>query len=106
MIGEVHYPTSHLHQAHLGNTAYIQRSGGYTDRADADQTYVVQANGAVIAGSSPWFRDSGTGIQPGDTIVVPMNVSGLNGVQLWTNISQIVYQLAISSASLKFMGIF
>ena len=54
--GEVQFPTSHLYESKLVLTDYLERSGGYTANADEDRTFVVKANGAVMAkGGNAWF---------------------------------------------------
>ena len=54
--GEVQFPTSHLHDEKLGLNDYLNRSGGYTQNADRDRTFVVKANGAVMTqGENAWF---------------------------------------------------
>ena len=46
--GEVQFPTSHLYNEKLDMNDYLNRSGGYTQNADKDRTFVVKANGAVM----------------------------------------------------------
>ena len=46
--GEVQFPTSHLHEANLDLDDYLKRSGGFTQNADKERTFVVKANGAVM----------------------------------------------------------
>ena len=53
--GEVQFPTSHLYESKLGLTDYLERSGGFTPNADEDRTFVVKANGAVMAKGNAWF---------------------------------------------------
>ena len=43
--GEVQFPTSHLYNEKLDMNDYLNRSGGYTQNADKDRTFVVKANG-------------------------------------------------------------
>jgi len=45
-------------------------------------------------------------ISPGDTIVVPLDVDRVRPITLWTNVSQIIYQLAIAAASAHAVGVF
>ncbi len=104
ILGEVFYPTSHLFSAEYSVSEYINMSGGITKRADDSRIYVVKANGAVIKAGSGWFF-SGAELQPGDTIVVPLDVDYLSSLRLWTNVSQIVYQLGIAVASWNAVGI-
>ena len=46
--GEVQFPTSHLYEEKLEYERLLNRSGGYTQNADKDRTFVVKANGAVM----------------------------------------------------------
>ena len=105
VIGEVYVPTSHLHTADQSYESYISKSGGYRALADIDRTYIIRANGAVsIPGSHDGFWFSGNedhiSIMPGDTIVVPFDADNVDNMSLWTNATQILYQLAISVAAI------
>ncbi|NNF67437.1 MAG: hypothetical protein HKM98_08000 [Gammaproteobacteria bacterium] len=108
VLGEVQYATSHIYQPGLGRDDYISRSGGLTDKADKKRIYVVRANGAVLAGEgSRWFQRANTAeIRPGDTIVAPLDADRMSSLALWTNVSQIVYQLALAAASASAIGVF
>jgi len=81
VIGEVFHPTSHLYREGLGWRDYIDLSGGMTHKADDDRVYVVRANGSVETVKGRWFV-------------------------LWTDVSQILYQLGIAAASWKTVGLF
>lgn len=101
VIGEVQYATSHIYEVHLSVQDYLSRSGGFTRRADPDKVYVVKANGSVwIPRQSSWFGGRQTILEPGDTIVVPLEVDRLNKLQLWTNVTQIFYQMALGAAAI------
>ncbi|MDG9667343.1 SLBB domain-containing protein [Hahella sp. CR1] len=100
VIGEVQFSTSHIFYQNLSVEDYIKRSGGETAQADAGRTYVVRANGSVwLPGGSPWFSSGTEKIGPGDTIVVPLETDRLSKLQLWTNVSQIFYQIALGAAA-------
>jgi protein involved in polysaccharide export with SLBB domain len=98
VIGEVQNATSHLFNPRLSRDAYIGLSGGVTHRADRSKIYVVRANGSVVASDGGgWFRRRGSGtIKPGDTIVVPLDTEHIPALPLWTQVSQILYNLAIA----------
>jgi polysaccharide export outer membrane protein len=58
----------------------------------------VRADGSVVtAGGSRWFAGSGVTIEPGDTIVVPLNAEHMPPLPLWQAVSQILYNLAIAT---------
>ena len=100
VFGEVQFPTSHLHTAGLTVDDYLERSGGPTRQADEDRIYVVKADGSVmLPEQSAWFGGRSQQLQPGDTIIVPIDVDRLNQLELWTNVSQIVYQMALGAAA-------
>ena len=104
ILGEVFHPTSHLYDDALSVSEYINRSGGLTQRADDARVYVVRANGSVVTSGLGWFK-SGVELKPGDTIVVPLDADYLSTLRLWTNVSQIVYQLGIAVASWNAVGL-
>jgi protein involved in polysaccharide export with SLBB domain len=100
VIGEVQDPTSHLYNPNLSRDDYIRLSGGYTSEADGKRVYVVRADGSVIAnGGSRWFSGSGVQIEPGDTIVVPINATKMLPLPLWLAVTGILYNVAIAVAA-------
>jgi len=105
VIGEVYVPTSHLYEQGLSFDNYIAKSGGFRGLADEDRTYIIRANGSVETPnkhSGFWFTNSTDRVQimPGDTIVVPFNSTEMDNMTLWTNATQIIYQLAVAVAAI------
>ncbi|HEY6823128.1 MAG TPA: capsule biosynthesis GfcC family protein, partial [Steroidobacteraceae bacterium] len=98
VIGEVQNVTSHLYNPKLGREDYIALSGGVTRRADRSKIYIVRASGSVIAAEgSRWFERGGNiAIKPGDTIVVPLDTEHIPALPLWTQVTQILYNIAIA----------
>ena len=102
VIGEVQTTTSHLYRAGLSRDDYIAQSGGVTRRADHERTYVVRADGSVVANEGGrWFSRSGIEIRPGDTIVVPLDTERMPALPFWQAVTQIIYNLAISAAAVN-----
>jgi protein involved in polysaccharide export with SLBB domain len=102
VMGEVQSSTSHLYNPNLSRDDYIGMSGGMTPRADDDRIYVVRANGSVETGSDAlWFTRGGVEIEPGDTIVVPLDAERMRPLPFWTSVTQIIYQLAVSVAAVN-----
>jgi polysaccharide biosynthesis/export protein len=102
VIGEVQDPTSHLYNPDLSRDDYIRLSGGLTSEGDAKRVYVVRADGSVIAnGGSRWFSGGGSDVQiePGDTIVVPINATKMLPLPLWLAVTGILYNVAIAVAA-------
>jgi hypothetical protein len=83
---------------------YLNRSGGYTQNADKDRTFVVKSNGAVMTnGANGWFGKGSNErkISPGDVIVVPIDVKQTRFLENLTYSTQIIYQLAVAAAAVN-----
>ncbi|MEA2050768.1 MAG: SLBB domain-containing protein [Campylobacterota bacterium] len=103
IYGEVLNPNTFVYNSSLNSDDYINKAGGITQRADDDFLYIVQANGeAKSLNYNSWFNDKS--IQKGSTIIVPMKINSVSNILLWKDISQIIYQLAITTASLSTVG--
>ena len=100
VVGEVQHATSHLFENKLSLNEYIERSGGTTIKADKKRIYVVRANGSVyLPGESRWFKRGVKGVQPGDTVVVPLDADRMKKLTLWSSVSEIVYRMALGAAA-------
>jgi protein involved in polysaccharide export with SLBB domain len=84
---------------------------GTTESADVDATFVLRADGSIVAREAGgWFFSRGGRVldlvlQPGDTIVVPEKIDRetgytafMRGLKDWT---QIIYQLGLGAAAIK-----
>ena len=102
--GEVQFPTSHLHEDGLELDDYLNRSGGFTQNADKERTFVVKANGSVLnKGGNAWFGKSNSvkQIDPGDVIVIPIDVKQTRFLENLSYSTQIIYQLAVAAAAVN-----
>lgn len=106
VLGEVQFPTSHLFSANLNRDDYLNRSGGLTLNAAKKQIYVVRANGAVLAGSqSGWFSGGRrVRIEPGDTIIVPLDTQRVSKLRLWADVTSVIFNLAVAVAAVDSLG--
>ncbi len=105
VLGEVQSPTSHLFRRGMTQSQAIALSGGYSERAYPKRTYVVRADGSVRVPHSTWVSLSDMAIQPGDTVVVPMDTERLPTLMEWQAVTSIIYNVAIAASSLKTFGI-
>lgn len=102
VLGEVQSNTSLLYRKPLARDDYIDLSGGLTRKADKAKIYVVRADGSVVADKSSMFsRSYAVAIQPGDTIVVPLDSERIPKLPLWQSVTQILYNLTVSIAAVK-----
>ena len=105
ILGEVRRPTSYLFDPDFSQSDYIEQSGGFKDRADKNDVYIVKAGGEVIMPKRGLFkfRSAKNTISPGDTIVVPLDTDDtrIRGIPLLAEVSTIVYQLSLGAAAIK-----
>jgi protein involved in polysaccharide export with SLBB domain len=96
IVGEVQMSISQVYEKELSYWDYIERSGGLSNKADAERIYIIKANGGVhVPESSNWFASNSQTLEPGDTIVVPLDAEKIDEVILWRDMSQIFYQIAL-----------
>jgi protein involved in polysaccharide export with SLBB domain len=69
--GEVIYPTTVRHEPARPMSFYINRAGGFDNRAKKRRTYVVYANGEVARTKNFLFFKSYPSVEPGAEIIVP-----------------------------------
>ncbi len=103
VIGEVNYSTSHLYKAGVSVDEYIDLSGGLKERAADDRIYIIKANGSVkIPNTGNWFAvNNSNQLEPGDTIVVPLDAGHMDKLTLWSTATQILYQLGVAVAAIS-----
>ena len=101
VIGEVKRAGTHSFQSELSLDDYVDLSAGFTRRADNGGIYIVKANGSVVTMERNLWRFTGNNaaLDPGDTIVVPINTQYKESLASWRVITQIVYQSMVSIAA-------
>src|SRR5262249_49961791 len=103
-------PSAFLAQPSLTVTDYINQAGGFTPYADKKTVLVVKADGSV------WTRDgydnakprtfpmlpliSGglmdAQLEPGDTIYIPIDLTGIQNLEVAKSITQIIANSAMT----------
>jgi len=101
VVGEVNFSSSHIFDSSLSFEDYIARSGGLKQRADEDRVYIIKASGLVnIPNNNSWFAVNRSNIlEPGDTIVVPLDTDHVDNLTLWSTATQILYQMGVAVAA-------
>jgi len=101
VVGEVQHASSHFYQSNLDIEQYLTLAGGIKQRADDERIYIISANGAVsVPKSSYWFGQSSS-MQPGDTIVVPLDTEYKDSLKLWSQVTGIIYNTAVAFAAIN-----
>ena len=106
--GAVYNQNSFVYDRERRLGGYIRLAGGTNRDADKSRAYIIRASGSVI---SKQYSSSLRGnsfdslrLYPGDTVVVPLNLTKGNTIRLIVDIAQIVGQfgLAIAAANVVF----
>jgi len=102
VVGEIRRPGTHSFQASLDLNDYLGLSAGMTARADDKELYVVRADGSVFRPTKSWLRfdGGGTSLNPGDTIVVPIDAGYTDNLSLWREITQVIFNSTAGLASI------
>lgn len=115
VVGSVHNQTAFVYSADTSVEDYIRLAGGVTKNADEDEVYVLKADGTAVsrkaAGGWGISWDSGNNrwrggglmamsLDPGDTVVVPVETEKIAWLREVKDITQILYQIAVTAGVL------
>ncbi|MBU2415534.1 MAG: SLBB domain-containing protein [Gammaproteobacteria bacterium] len=102
VVGEVQFASNHTYNPVLTVEDYIGSAGGTKRQADTDRIYIVKANGSVeLPNNSFWFSRNYAPLEPGDTIIVPINTDYLDGLSTLSTATQILYQIGVAWSAIK-----
>lgn len=102
VTGQVQMPSSHVYEPSLSVQDYLDKAGGTKKQADTDRIYVIKADGSVmLPGSGYWFSRRENAIEPGDTIIAPIDTDYLDSLSTWSTATQIMYQLGVAWSAIK-----
>lgn len=104
IIGEVQMATSYRYDRRHTVNDYINMSGGTRQKADTNRIYVVRANGSIEPHRQRrgWFSSTASAeLRPGDTIIVPLNTTYTDRLQLWAQVTGIMYNSAVALAAIN-----
>ena len=97
VIGEVRQPGNFRYESDRSVADYVEFAAGSTVRAEIEETYVVRANGSVqrvaLKKSLLSFTPIATNrLEPGDTIIVPVNEEYQPALARYKEVSTVVFQ--------------
>ncbi|WP_116645127.1 SLBB domain-containing protein [Salinivibrio sp. HTSP] len=102
IMGEVQFASNQLFEPGMTVSDYIESSGGTKQQADTDRIYVVRADGSVMMpNNSFWFSRNQKQLEPGDTIIVPIDTDYLDGLSTASTATQILYQIGVAWQAVK-----
>ncbi len=115
VMGSVYNQTAFVYSRRLGVSDYLKKAGGLTKNADEDELYVLKIDGTAVSrreGSSwgfHWDTEANrwvgggfmsSGLDPGDTIVVPEKIEKVAWLREFKDMTQILYQIAVTAGVL------
>ncbi|WP_198298089.1 SLBB domain-containing protein [Vibrio gazogenes] len=102
VLGQVQIASNFTFKPGLSVEKYIGLAGGEKKQADTDRVYVIRANGAVmLPNQSHWFVRAEKSLEPGDTIVVPIDTDYLDGLSTFSTATQMMYQIGVAWNAIK-----
>jgi polysaccharide biosynthesis/export protein len=107
VYGEVYAGNTHQFDSLKSIEEYIDMSGGVTAFADKKRTYIIKSNGSYVPLSQiggGFFRNGPNTLEKGDSIVVPIQVDQFSTIQATTEITKIIYEMAVAAAAISSFG--
>ena len=104
VMGEILSPNTFVYLEDNGVMDYINDAGGLNETADKEHIYIVKANGVAKKYKKNYFFEDSGDIFKGDTIVVPLKLDTFSNMKMAKDVTSILYQLAITAASLHTVG--
>jgi polysaccharide export outer membrane protein len=103
VVGEVRRQGTHTYQRGFDVDDYVSLSAGMTTRAAEKELYIVKANGnVVVPKKASWisFRGSSQRLEPGDSIVIPIDGTYKDRTAMWRDITQILFQTSLAVSAI------
>tara|TARA_B100001559_G_C16421826_1_gene585469 strand:- start:669 stop:1193 length:525 start_codon:yes stop_codon:yes gene_type:complete len=103
VVGEVRRSGSFVLQDNYIIDDYLTLAAGMTARGDEKEIYIIKADGSVNKNNTKKslfvFDDGHNNIEAGDTIVVPIRSNYQTPLNLYSTVSQVVFQSIASIAA-------
>lgn len=99
VIGSVYNQSAFVYEQSKEYGHYVNLAGGYTSNADKDNTFILQSNGTAIKAGGSYFS-VGERLSSGDTVVVPEQIERVAWMRNIKDITQIMYQIAVTAGVL------
>jgi protein involved in polysaccharide export with SLBB domain len=111
VIGSVYNQTAFIYSPEKDLSDYIDLAGGYTENADKGNVFILKVDGSAVKPGKGffgirWNKESkrwelgGSQLEPGDTIVVPEKLTRIAWMREIKDITQILYQIAVTAGVL------
>jgi protein involved in polysaccharide export with SLBB domain len=104
VMGAVQNPAAFIFEHGEPISSYIGKAGGYNGDADKGRMFVLKTDGTATSKGSSWLGTTGSFISskldPGDTVVVPEKLDKGLWLKEIKDLTQILYQIAVTAGVL------
>ncbi|MDP2690309.1 MAG: SLBB domain-containing protein [Deltaproteobacteria bacterium] len=115
VMGSVYNPSAFVYTPKGTVSSYLKKAGGLTGEADDDEMYVLKMDGTAMSKrqggltgvrwdseENEWRGGSfkSARLEPGDTVVVPEKIERVHWMREVKDITQILYQIAVTAGVL------
>ena len=100
IIGSVYNSTAFVFNPRETISEYIGKSGGTTRYAEEKDIFVLKVDGSAVARRQSGMFFMSSKLDPGDTIVVPEKVERIAWMREIKDLTQILYQIAVTAGVL------
>ncbi|MEK7306760.1 MAG: SLBB domain-containing protein, partial [Nitrospirota bacterium] len=99
VVGAVYNPTAFIYDPKAKVSTYLKQSGDVTTYADKNEIYILKVDGSAVSKRNDGFWSSleSSRLDPGDTIVVPEKLERIAWMREIKDITQILYQIAVTA---------
>ncbi|MAQ70833.1 MAG: polysaccharide biosynthesis/export family protein [Alphaproteobacteria bacterium] len=104
VAGEVLSPAALFFRDEKSPNNYIDEAGGFTYHADTSRTFVVYPDGSAKPLRVSYWNQTADFIPPGSTIIVPRDPKPFDFMESVKDVSQILANLAITTALTEDLG--
>lgn len=100
VIGSVYNSTAFVYLPNGTLSDYIDKAGGATAFADANEIFVLKIDGSAVSRRQSGMFFMSSRLDPGDTVVVPEKVERIAWMREIKDLTQILYQIAVTAGVL------
>ena len=106
VIGAVFNQNAFLYDAKGNVSSYIKLAGGMTREADEKSIFILKSDGTALSKRQEGWGFMSMRLDAGDAVIVPQEYEKVAWLREIRDITQILYQVAITTGTLKVMGLF
>mgnify|MGYP001614503074 FL=1 len=100
VIGSIYNSTAFIYDPGKTISSYIEKAGGTTKFADGKEIFILKSDGSAVTRKHGGMFFMSSRLDPGDTVVVPEKLERIAWMREIKDITQILYQIAVTAGVL------